>query len=60
VYNRGVDAPKPPIPASQLPKHVDWREQGVVSTIKDQGHCGSCWAFGAVEAMSDRICIASR
>lgn len=29
------------LPASQLPKHVDWREKGVVSTIKDQGHCGS-------------------
>lgn len=25
--------------------------------LLDQGHCGSCWAFGAVESLSDRFCI---
>jgi len=27
--------------------------------VRDQANCGSCWAFGAVESMTDRICIAS-
>jgi len=27
--------------------------------ILDQGECGSCWAFGAVESFSDRFCIAT-
>lgn len=46
-----------------LPTNFDAREQWPncqsLRNIRDQSSCGSCWAFGAVEAMSDRICIAS-
>lgn len=30
-----------------------------ISEIRDQSACGSCWAFGAVEAATDRICIST-
>jgi cathepsin B len=38
---------------------TQWPKCDSIKEVRDQSTCGSCWAFGAVEAMSDRICIAS-
>jgi cathepsin B len=44
-----------------VPDNFDSRTQwpGLVHAIRDQQQCGSCWAFGASEALSDRFAIAS-
>eukprot|EP00746_Dinoflagellata_sp_MGD_P015761 gnl/MRDRNA2_/MRDRNA2_135198_c0_seq1.p1 gnl/MRDRNA2_/MRDRNA2_135198_c0~~gnl/MRDRNA2_/MRDRNA2_135198_c0_seq1.p1 ORF type:complete len:533 (-),score=80.71 gnl/MRDRNA2_/MRDRNA2_135198_c0_seq1:9-1607(-) len=51
--------PGPRLPTNPAPAPVDWRTKNAVTPVKDQGHCGACWAFATAGGLEGAYAIAT-